>query len=158
MSGQKILRHDMQTGETIEIDTRSLDDAKAEARARVTPEIMVRIDGSIVFLGKPVQLGMDSVGKLGTDNIAAKVIDAMLAKQGLYPWPVNGLPWRCGDNSFLFLSADQMIALGKAAGDYVTAVRAYAWTVLLPAIAACQTREQADAIDTASGWPSNVMG
>jgi hypothetical protein len=55
------------------------------------------------------------------------------------------------------MNAAQMAVFGQAGSAYVTAVRKRAW-VLNAAIDAAQTVAEVDAIDTAAGWPSNVMG
>jgi hypothetical protein len=143
-------------GQVIITDARSVSDAKREAKEQVDFGTIARLGGTFWFGGKEYQLGADRFGVTGIANITSKAAEAALSLQGVLTWPA-GFAWRAADNSFVAMNAAQMAVFGQAGSAYVTAVRKRAW-VLNAAIDAAQTVAEVDAIDTAAGWPSNVMG
>lgn len=139
------------TGEVQIIDTRTLDDAKDEARARLDAEYAARYEAGCVVTvagqAKPYQIDPDS-----QRLISGAALDAFVSKsEG--GWPA-GFYWIAADNTNQPMTADDCIAFGRAIKTYVAEL-VYANRALKNAIAALITIPDCDAFDVTQGWPGN---
>lgn len=83
-------------------------------------------------------------------NITGAVVMAQVAIAANQPFSMS---WKLANNTLVTLNAQQMIAVGLAAGTHVAACHARA-QALGVAVQAAASHDDLDAIDLSSGWPS----
>lgn len=119
---------------TIE-DTRSLDQAIAEAVDRAKTRYADQIAAGMDWQGSPLQIDQTAV-----QNISA----VMLQVVAQVPLP-EGFAWRMGDNTYMPMDAAGVAAMATAASAQVQALRVELWAAV-DAARAAETIEAADAV------------
>jgi len=66
-------------------------------------------------------------------------------------WPPGGYPWRMLDDTYLMLSPTEFIDMAQQAADYYGALF-YVSRAMKNAVAAAETLQAIEAIDTSAGW------
>lgn len=115
-------------------DTRSLEDARAEAAERVAEGFELTLAAGMPWQGRVLQIDDESRANLSGA--------ALRAQLGTLP---TGFAWRMADNSFLPLDAAGVIAMAAATMDHYLALRRRMWAAR-DAARAAPSREAADAI------------
>ncbi len=138
MGGRAITYHADNTF-TVE-DTRTLDEARAEAVERAKLGYAAQIAAGMTWQGKPLQIDPPA-----TANMSAVMLQ-VVAQIPLHP----GFAWRMADNTYLPMDAAGVAAMASAAAARVQALRVAMWTTV-DAARLAKTHEAADAIHAA--WP-----
>lgn len=123
-------------GTVVETDTRTLDEARAEAVERVMAQFEQQMRKP--WLDGPTNKPLD----IDEASIARMAAAATAAAQGLLP---PNFRWRCADNSFLPLTASEMTAMAARVMGYVYMLRTLMWAAKDAAMNA-PTKEAADAV------------
>lgn len=127
-------------------DPTSLETLRGDMLARVAAKRDELLVGGCVTAFGPIDTDMVS-----RQNISGAVSMASIAKASGVDF---ALKWRMRDNSYVELSADEMIAVGVTVGWFVSAVYDKSFA-LKDAILAAVTEEDLEAIDlTGEVWPS----
>lgn len=109
-----------------------------------------KIAAGWTYQGKVIEIDAGSQANIAAQALAA--LNSTVAPT-TYPWNANTY-WICADNSHLALgTAAEMLALGSAAGAYVSGLILNAAS-LKAEIGAATTLAAVQAIDIASGWPT----
>lgn len=123
------------------VDDRSVADAIDEAVARIDGEYVAQIARGTTYSGKPLQI--DPASTANMTAVAAQISAEV-------PLPAD-FAWRMADNTFLPVTAAQMIGLATTASARVMALRKAMWAAK-DAARAAKTRDEADAVKAA--WPA----
>lgn len=140
------------TGETRIIDTRTLDDARADAMARVHQMFNAGdktgslVDAGRSYGGKIFQIDANSLA-----NINGAVSAAMLSQQFSIPY---SQAWRALDNTSATFDAPGMIQFGLNIAGYISALSLTSFA-LKDAISSLKTIAACDTFDVTIGWPVN---
>ena len=111
-------------------------------RSELEGQFSLRIDSGLSYNGKLFQIDPAS-----TANINAMATFALTGD----PWP-TGFYWLATDNSHVLMSAGDMLAFGRAAALYVSALILRRRT-LKDALEAAASPEAVLAVDVTTGWP-----
>ncbi|MBN9568690.1 MAG: DUF4376 domain-containing protein [Alphaproteobacteria bacterium] len=145
--GSRITTHNLDG--TISVsDTRTIDDARAEAAQRLEGHFAALIVAGRNYAGHNYQI--DDASRA---NINAAATMAMVAPDA---WS-GDFYWIASDNSHVPMTAAEVIAFGLNAGDYYTAM-IFTNRAHKDAIAALTTISTCDAYDVTAGWPANDAG
>ncbi len=98
-----------------------------------------------IALGMPWGDAAVQIDDASQGRISAAVL---MAQYGL----PDGFTWRMADNSAVAMDATSLLAMARAAGAYVTALRMRYWQIV-DAIAAAADAEAIAAVDVDAGWP-----
>lgn len=120
---------------------RSLATVQAARKAAAQAAFAARIALGMPWGDAAVQIDDASQGR-----ISAAVL---MAQYGL----PDGFTWRMADNSAVPMDAVALVAMARAAGAYVTALRMRYWQIV-DAIAAAADAEAVAAVEVDTGWPT----
>lgn len=140
------------TGETRIIDTRTLDDARADAIGRVRQMFNAGdktgslVDAGRSYGGKIFQIDANSLA-----NINGAVSAAMLSQQLSIPY---SQAWRALDNTSATFDAPGMIQFGLNIAGYISALSLNSFA-LKDSISRLSSIQLCDMFDINSGWPQN---
>lgn len=115
-------------------DPRTLGDARQEALDRADICFGQALDAGMAWAGKVLQ-----IDEASRQNLTSAALGAQL---GLLP---PGFAWRMADNTFLPLTAPELIAMAGAGMAHYLALSGRRWA-MRDAARAATTREEADAI------------
>ena len=100
--------------------------------------------------GKIIQIDDTSRSNIISMALLAKlVVDATPGV--VWPADMANIGWRTRDNSYLPMTAPQMVTMALTAAARFMMLR-YRFGALKDAVSASQTAEEIEAIDEASGW------
>lgn len=133
-------------GTIVPDETATLDSKKARKWAATKLERYSRMN-----LGIVTDYGMFDTDDIARANISGAVLAAVVANSSGQPFSIS---WTLKDNTIATLTANQMIQVGMLVMTYVDECHAASRT-LREAIDAAEDTDTLDAIDIASGWPSN---
>jgi len=145
--GSKVTTH-LTGGGSETVDTRDIEDARADAISRLAFEFVARVDAGRNYGGANYQV--DDVSRANISGASAMAL-AVQASDGAWP---EGFYWIASDNSHTAMSAADMIAFGMDVGAYYTAL-VVSNRALKDLIAALLTNEACDAFVVTEGWPTN---
>lgn len=126
------------------IDLASQKAAKLEA-------IEAAFDGA-VSAGMPTGdkiLQIDAASRQNIAAIATRAIGVVTSVPGM-TWPV-GFAWRMADNSWLPVTAAELLAMAQAAADFYTGLILHRAS-LKDAVAAAEDAADVEAVDANAGW------
>jgi len=124
-----------------------LKDAVTAKRAAIEAAFAAAVAAGVEYGGKVLQI--DDASRA---NISGQAVRAAAAVAGLnaVTWPET-FAWRMLDNTYLPLSATDMLDMAQAASDRYIALR-FRLGQLKDALAAATTADEVAAIDPSSGW------
>lgn len=128
--------------------------AKADKLAAIQSVFAERVGAGMPYGGKVLQLRPDDRA-----NVTAVFSRAMaFMSQQINPlpgveitWPEGGYPWRMLDDTYLMLSPTEFIDMAQQAADHYGRLF-YVSRAMKDAVAAAETLQAIEAIDTSAGW------
>jgi hypothetical protein len=122
-----------------------LERLREELTSAARAALATRISAGMPWSGRVLQIDEASQGRLSAA--------VLMAQYGL----PEGFAWRMADNTAVPMQAAALVAMARAAGAYVAALRARYWA-LADAIAAAADAASLHALDLAAGWPAPPEG
>lgn len=135
--------------------------SQVEVNPATDPAILAALKTSLIELieierenhiaaGAPTPLGIVDSDDVSIRNILGRSVMATAALGNETPFNKT---FRLKNNAEITVTADQMLAIGVAAGEFVDAIYERSWT-LKAQVRAAKTVEDARAILISEGWPS----
>lgn len=103
-----------------------------------------------IAAGAPTPSGVVDSDDRSIRNILGRVV---MATTALNAGEAFEKPFRLKNNADIIVNAEQMIAIGVAAGEFVDAIYERSWN-LKAQVKAATSAEEAAAIQISQGWPS----
>lgn len=124
-----------------------LDALRAAKRRAIEVAWIAAVDAGMAWSGKVLQI--DDAGRQNIGNMALLASLVVQNVAGM-EWP-DGMAWRMADNSWLPISAGEMLTMASAVADRYRALRLNV-AALKDALAAASTLEAIAAVDPSAGW------
>ena len=119
-------------------------------REKIASVYEARVTAGVAHRGKIIQIDDTSRSNIISMALLAKlVVDATPGV--VWPADMANIGWRTRDNSYLPMTAPQMVTMALTAAARFMMLR-YRFGALKDAVSASQTAEEIEAIDEASGW------
>lgn len=122
--------------------------ASVTKREKIAAVFEAKVAAGVAHRGKVIQ-----VDDTARSNIISMALTAKLAIDGAVPWPaeMTNVGWRTKDNSYLPMTAPQMMTMALTCMQAFMAMR-YRYGALKDAVTAAPDAAAVDAIDETAGW------
>lgn len=124
--------------------------ASIAKREKIAAAFEAAVAGGVSHRGKIIQVDDASRSNIISMALTAKLVIDNTAGVA-WPADMTNVGWRTKDNTYLPMTAPQMVAMALACMQRFMAMR-YRFGALKDALAAARTVAEVEAIDASSGW------